>query len=1025
MKNITSLMKTGIISILIFMLIVPGLLPTFSDNGNLIISDQQLSTGDDLNIEQLQTRSRAGDLIVNGTQELTITGTASHTSVWVKDNAILILDDAALTVTQYGRFNVTDNAQIVIKGDSTVLCQWGSFRAHCKSFSIEDSSFHVENGSDPDSLEGFDATISIITTEDISIINSDIWCEGGDGRGANKDVPKGGAGGHSLIEVKSSGTVTISGKKNFGIKSEGGMGGVGGTSSGGKGGDAEIFISSQDKTKEITLTDTILTAIGGPGGPAGKEAGHGGNAYIDINAYDGKTSIIITNSDILSEEGRAGSGGISAIAGISIIYMKCSKLTVDGHKKTETLPSNPESTFQAKDGIDVESKLQPYPAEFYVVNVIDENNERTIPSRPDSDTKTNVYIYWWLTVNVQDESGALIEGATVTISAEAGVSIEKNNDLTDATGKAYFLLYCRKQDKHQTEIDYTVTASAYGAEQSEIINFDDNNHEITIKLQLVTVNITSVMGRPAKPNMIVGGLATVEGFALPAIGGQIQSVKIKVGTGSEVNVIDTSVDINSPYSTWKYDWDTTMTTDDKVTLTVVAIDNNEYEAHTSLMVKIDQEIVNDAPELVVSYPINNSYVNSSGTNKIVKIYGYVKDYDYNSKLLSEGKNVTEVFLVIRAGSGNVVYSETDYIDAITDWDALNYSWDWSFDWDVWLETAGEYNYPNGNYIMTIYAKDDGGMYSTSEVIKIQLLHHIYPIAVISKLEFDDGGKRTEVKVDITQAGTVGTYAFYAPKGENKISLYFDGSGSYDIDGVGDKPSLYYWEFDEYTHSPWDSNSTITHEYILVPKDTEDEKTLTYIIKLKVRDSDGLQNQILMVEKEDGSTVKVSTVEIVIIYRPPAEKPAGFFWQIANLETEDSTELVRLIFILPLIILNVVGAAILLHNKRVVAKKRKAREEAMEARVEKEKAAEEKKAAEYLSGQPSTTTSPPAAGTTAAAGAAPASIPGAAAVPAVSATPPAPGEPVVGKVCENCGTEVSMDSRMDKCPQCGGNFAIRI
>jgi hypothetical protein len=639
-----------------------------------------------------------------------------------------------------------------------------------------------------------------------------------------------------------------------------------------------------------------------------------------------------------------------------------------------------------------------------------------------------VYTYWWLTVNVQDESGAVIEGAEVTVAA-TGVTPIKDNDSTDATGNAYFLLYSRDQTQQQSKIEYTITASKFGAVKSMTKEIDDKNEESTVKLKLVTVEITSVMGLTAKANMTVGGIATVEGTALPATGGNIKSVEIQIGAGNFNDVIDTSLD--GSYSTWQYYWSTTNIADDtKVTITIKATDNNNFEAKTSLMVMIDQEIVNDAPEINVIYPVDNTYVNSSGQNKVILIYGYVKDYDYNSKLLTEGKNVTDVYLEIRTLSGDLVHSTTYSVDTINDWDEDYYGWNWSFEWDVWLETAGEYVFPNGNYTITIYAKDDGDMYSTSEVINIKLLHHIYPIAVISKLEFDDGGKRSEVKVEITQAGTVGTYKFDAPEGDNKITLYLDGSGSYDIDGKSRKPVYYYWEFDEFTHSSWDRNATITHEYILVPKDTEDGKTLTYNIKLKVRDSDGLQNQILMVQKSDGSSVQVSTVEIVITYQPPAEKPSGIFWPVIQLETEDSTELIRIIFIIPLIVLNGLAAALLFRNKRVVAKKRKAREEAMEAKVQKEKDAEEKKAASYLSGQPATSTAGFQAATTttqpgAGAATAPSTVPGAAAVPAVSPKPITPGEPVVGKVCENCGTEVSMDSRMDKCPQCGGNFAIRI
>ena len=1043
MKLSKNMQRIGIICLVILMLILPGLFLIFSNTNNYVISTE-LKTADGSNdITQFQRSSRGGDLIVNGTQELTITGTQSNTSIWVKDSAKLIIDDAILTVIQDGRFNVTDNAEIVIKGDSSIFCQGGTFKAHCKSFSIDNSTFQVTNGSDPDSLEGYDASVSIITTDDISIINSDIRSEAGDGRTANKNIPKGGSGGESSIYIESDGSITITDKKAFGLKSEGGLGGTGFTSSGGKGGDSELTLTSIDS---ITITDAELTAVGGRGGKKetsfGKEAGNGGNAFVDLNAFEGKSPINIKNSDIISEEGSKGQGADTAIDGISIVKFKCSELGVDKHKKTETTPSNPESKIRGKEGIDVESKLNQYTADFYVVNTIGENNDRKIPSAPLGDTKTKIYLYWWLTVNVQDESGGVIEGATVTISADPGVQLLKSNDLTDSTGRAYFLLYCRDPVSPQSKLDYTIIASKSGAEHSVSTQINDNNQELIIKLKLVTVNITSVMGLPAKANMTVGGVVKIEGTALPASGeSTIISVKIKIGTGSFGPVIDTSFDFT--FSTWKFDWySTTIASGTDVTLTVEAESSDHYFARTTLMVIVDHEVVNDAPIVKVRYPVDNSYVNSSSQNKVITIYGTVNDFDYDSELLTQGKIVSEVYLLIKDGNGNIVYNQTDYIDPIADWDADNYTWKWSFDWEVWEEVAGDYKHPNGNYTLTINAKDDGGLYSTSEVLKIQLLHLIYPVAVISKIEFDDDGKRTEVKVDITQAGTVGTYTLDAPEGDNKITIYFDGEGSYDIDGKNRKPSYYYWEFDEFTNSPWDANATISFEYILVAKDTKDDKTLTYEIKLRVRDSDGLQNQIFMVKKGDGSNVQVTRVELVINYRPPAEKPSGIFWPILGLETKDSTEFVRIIFIIPLIILNAAAAAVLFRNKRVVAKKRKAREESMLARIEKEQAEDEQKAAGYLS-EPgttsaTTTTTPPAQPTSAApAAAAPATAtapaaaqPAAAAavpaaVPAVAAPPPAPGELVVGKLCESCGTEVSMDSRMDKCPQCGGKFIVRV
>ncbi|MCK5559205.1 MAG: hypothetical protein KAJ51_01375 [Thermoplasmata archaeon] len=969
MKLTKYLNKAAIISLIVILLIGSGLIYTTQPvNSNNI--DHQVPIEDAETI--LITRGAPrGPLEVNGSKVHWINDTQTYTSIWVRDSATLNVKGGNVTVTT-GRFNVTDDAEIIIQSGSMVECKWGTFRADCKSFQIDDSSLRCGNGSDENTREGFDATITIKTRDDISITNSDIRVEAGHGRPATEPVNKGGDGGDGYIEIESAGQITITGKKTYGIKSDGGSGGQGYTSAGGRGGNGNTILTSGAK---IIVDNGLITSAGGKGGDKdtlfGKKSGNGGDADLKLYAFDGKKYIEIKETDLLSQEGKKGTGDDTALNGMSSVDFKCSWLQVDTHKKSATTPTQPASKIRAKDGIAIQTSLTPYNADLYVVDTIGENNERVIPSRPLGDSKTEIFLYWWVTVKVIDESGQFIEGAEIDISDDKNANYLKDDwGTTDATGEVHVLLHSREYSPLQTEIEYEFTASESGASNSVKAELNDNNRivgsvdgPVEVVLKLVTVEVTSVMDVPANElaTKKVGGLATVKGTALPASGErQITNVKIMFEnqTTTPVNVVDTSIDITSPYSTWSYDWDASSIANDKQITIIVEATDSVFNARTELPVIVNQKVVNHAPFLSVIFPKNNTEVESSTTNKTVRIHGYAKDNDYDTdeELLPAGRNVSMVYITIKDSIGNVVVSYS--YDFSTNWNNPKYRWDWEYDWDVWVTEGADYKFPDGNYTLTINAHDTANKYSNTEVLNFYLQHHIPPVAVLGKLEFNDDGSRVVVEPELTQADTVATYTIFAPKGDRKITINFDGSASYDLDGPGGKPVEYKWNYDGSSPTIWDRNlSTSNWEYILVPKDTENEKTITFMVEFKVRDSDGNENKIIQV-KEGGNLVEVTKIELVIHYRPPAEKPKGWFANIVDLGLDFSEEYVQIIFVILIVMINAVGGLVIMKNNRNIVKKRKAREDAMDARIERDQAAEAQQAADFLESTPETASAPP-------------------------------------------------------------------
>lgn len=969
MKLTKYLNKAAIISSIVILLIGSGLIYTIQPvNSNNLDLQQPIEDADDI----VTTRGAPrGPLEVNGSKVHWINDTQTYTDIWVRESATLMVNGGIVTVTT-GRFNVTDDAEIVIQSNSMVECKWGTFRADCKSFQIDDSSLRCGNGSDENTREGFDATISIKTQDDISITNSDIRVEAGHGRPGTETVTKGGDGGNGYIEIESAGQITITGKKTYGIKCEGGTGGTGYTSAGGRGGNGNIILTSGDK---IIVDNGLITSAGGKGGDKdtlfGKKSGNGGNADLKLNAFDGKKSIEIKETDLLSQEGKKGTGDDTALNGISSVYFRCSWLQVDTHKKSDTVPSQPDSKIRAKDGIDIQTSLTPYNADLYVVDTVGENNVRVIPSRPLGDSKTKIFLYWWVTVKVIDESGQFIEGARVDISDDQNANyIKENWGTTDAVGEVHFLLHSTEYAPPQAEIEYEFTASESGASDSVKAELNDNNRiegstdgPVEVVLKLVTVNVTSVMDVPANElaTKKVGGLATVKGTALPASGErQITNVKIMFEnqTTIPVNVVDTSADISSPYSTWSYNWDASSIANDKQITIIVEATDSVFTAHIEVPVIVNQNVVNHAPFLSVIFPKNNTEVESSTTNKTVRIHGYAKDNDYDTdeELLPYGRNVSKVYITIKDSVGNVVDSYN--YDFSTNWNYAKYRWDWEYDWDVWVTEGADYKFPDGNYTLTIYTYDTANKYSNTEVLNFYLQHHIPPVAVLGKLEFDDDGSKVAVEPVITQAETVATYTIYAPKGDRKITIYFDGSASYDLDGPGGKPVEYKWNYDGSSPTIWDPNLSTSYWKYIVPKGSEDEKIINYWVEFEVRDSDGNENKIIQVKK-GGNLVEVTKIELVIHYRPPAEKPKGWFANIVDLGLDFSEEYVQIIFAILIVMINALGGLVIMKNNRNIVKKRKAREDAMNARIEREQAVEAQQAADFLESTPETAAPPPA------------------------------------------------------------------
>jgi hypothetical protein len=735
-------------------------------------------------VKQNNGRSVRAPLIVDGNQSLTMAN-QEYNWVWVKDDASLTIPNAVDTKIN-GRFNVTDNGSVIIEGDIEVE----SFTAHCKSVIIKGG--YIKCRTKESTVQNGNPSYVIIHTQDAIEISKKgkIQCTGQNGIGTLTGK-EGGEGGDGIISLMSDSYISISDESM--VKSIGGTGGRASeeVNRGGLGGDGTITIqangtTANDPKESIIISDSTIQSNGGSGGgttqETGGQGGNGGAAdIIFISISNEKISINKSNIYAYGGEGEGATFGINGDPGPSSITIDCKKLYVDEYKNDG---DNDEiEWFEDEDftmiwceGSFPQIRITASNGAYLYLVILSH-----IPVA--GTTVTKIYLYHTLTVTVKDKSGNLLDGADVT--AKSGSNTESGK--TDNNAMVTFLMLARlitRSDKDGL-LDWTVTASVSGATGTYpgAVQLLDLHNYITIFVTLVTIIIESVEFDNKKysydegtleDGMTVYGNVILRGTAESSF--TMDFVEIKIGAQSAAGATDTSS--AKDWSTWSYTWTSgagTFTSGSLVKIEAIgiAIDsfNIEYSDSDFLNLTVGDEP--KAPGVVIANPALEFYFEDNDEINGFSIRGTASDPNWDSKLLTLGKNVRKVTLVFKK-SGTTVLTVTREIGSGLTEDAANHTYKWSFFWNTAQKDAGgKFVYPNGQYTIEIFAEDDAGLISkitNLTTIEVNLKHIQKPTAVIKSIDVIKNGETQTPPYKREDEFKISIYKFQSKKGETEVTI---------------------------------------------------------------------------------------------------------------------------------------------------------------------------------------------------------------------------------------------------------------
>jgi hypothetical protein len=880
--------------------------------------------------DNISSRGARAITIINGTNIVNLQ-TKIYSDVWVKDNATLIADGVISNIQ--GRLNVTDNANVIIRGGAKIKAY--SVTAYCKSFIIEgNGEINCTNGkSSPD--HGYNSIVYIHLQDELIISDGKIKCFGQKGQPAPFDSnTQSYNGGYGIISLRSNKWITISDDSL--LYAIGGRGGTGVENlfKGGIGGNGKIEIevnntnTTSDTKYSISISESTIKAHGGIGGdgyptnhPESK-GGDGGAGEIFIKSFSNHKDdeFSIDRCTIQATSGLGGAGASPPANGLegdaAIDFDTKKKLYVDKYKLSdENLWLDPKSTriTSSTEYLRINALGD---AHLYTP-ILDSEGIRITPGNGE------VYIYYVLQINVMDnpDGGNSIEGATVTIPGE-------NPDVSDFSGITRFLipgLHIKKSLKDEDKVKkYTATGTYSGATGmvSDITaaHWDVTMNTYYIYITLVSVSIKSIIVGGTTydaEDMVVYGTVTIKGTAESSF--TITSVEIRVGNKDPVIAIKISG--NNDWSQWSFDWDSTTYPENSLVKLEAIASTEEFKDSDYINLTVSETPV--PPTLTVLSPYDNFIFDQTETESIISIKGTVIDENWDSKLLEHSKEVIAVNINIKNSAGNSVLNSVlnkdnsglRYIDA-------SHNYNWSFNWDTdarLVSDTTKFQYGNGNYIIEITAVDDTKPIAlVSPVITRNVtLHHIQkPTAVIKEIIAVKNAKFDKVSSPIGFENTK-VFKFQSDKGKDNIKIRFDLSSSYDPDNTELK---YFVEFGDGSRYDWENNSIAENEYIFA---SSKKVIKSYQVIIKVRDTDDAENDRLIYE---GTEIYNLTIDLEFRPEdPPPVLPTGEILPLPISRFE-----IQLIFIILLIVFNIAGAFLILSKYKKINQRRKAREVAMDA-----------------------------------------------------------------------------------------------
>lgn len=925
----------------------------------LFLTDQTVSAmesghlGGPLANQGPRAMSRTPSLVIDDGSTVTLDANSVdyYQNITVTNGSSLIIQDTTITVEQYVYLNESshfsmNNANLKIEGENIGgKSFWGDGIA---SFEIEDSEIRVQGKSNPGPLgtagddgqyggNGENAMFKLeINSDPVTFSNSKILVTAGSG-GNGQDAASnpsgtgykggdGGEGGNALLIINSTNEELELESCQFqataGDGGEGGKYGTGMTNGqsgdGGCGGTATIMFHT-DKGG-VNILNSRIEGFGGSGGKGGYGYDYGGKGgdwgiaevYASTTSVGSKgVGIYLEDSIINATRGSYGLGG-QAQNGASGTGGNNDGSDIDNSRLDFTMNS-----LDFKDSILWSSYYY-----FTTQATIQSDLENiTIASQGDA--------HWSLTGSIEL---SFLEELTVFVKGEDGTALENakvkitNKEESTISQTAYTKADGRVMLKAPGRIVRQSGSSP--SDEMQSYNIEVNYRDIVKKRQvqlnepktedfsypLITISMNKDDITPPVIDNKVGETVTIRGTTSTPYSTPIEFVKISIQqVGSTGDPLWQDVtDTGTAFSTWEYVWDTNESFDDTEYVITAWASDGILSANTTMTLTVDQDVVNHPPLVKFTTENGASFsIGGIGEERMITITGTVTDPDSSSGT-GAGHEIQSMSVMFLKADKTPVEEKAQWVNInelnVGTWSDTNGTWEIQFDGGNRLKESDK------DYCIRVRAFD-GKLYSKPADLIIHLHIRYSPSLVVTdvisgthirnqdRIEIkDDGNKKGDAIIHLSTQGSSSGMEVSNPNYSNIQFRYVvtDSNGK-TIDDTG-----------------WVDNTDYKYEITSEPKDIYKDEDIFYYAQVYVKNADN-----------ETSTIRI---EILDKYKARELPDDGIF----KVFSRSQRSMLSMSLIALIIIMNILGAVLMVFENSSIEKKRKAQIAHVKASIEKKK-----------------------------------------------------------------------------------------
>lgn len=866
----------------------------------------------------------ASSLVLVGLQEETSaveTPTRDTGETLTIENETIVIDKSSdFSMKRWERIEFRDDAKLIIRGDQVItqeiVCreefkntslimendndllaqltvQRGVMNIKAEEISVRGATITVTNETEllQPGEKGNPSSMSLISRgSDLVISDTAISVYGQPGASSPEG---GGSGGRVDFDLRALGgnDLDISGTDMF---IQGGKGGdtfAPGWSAGSGG----QLIANIDG-RGITIRDTTISAKSGNAGAAGASSigAIGGNCQMFIEAVTGDINIERTNLE--AESGTSSREDSFVLSQIELDALS-GEITWDEGKSGEdrfislSTWKGDNLLTEAQDG-----------AFFYQVDLGDSDSPQALSG-------TNLYIYWWAKVIVNDNTGTPMENVAIRywdIQDATNRLPEDGPVFTDEYGEVWLQVAAFKDNAFPS---FIFRAEDAGGAAGSSTNYKfDTNRNLNVYINLTTINIDIT---PPEGNIIGGDNVRFQGTAVS--GGETNVVnRVVVYLEDEVlgDAEDISEDGAPPFSTWEYVWDSESVEDGFYTFNFIAFDNS-YQATLTKVLEVNQTAVPHAPLLtsviitdpekqVEIGPGQSTEVNVNQNNNMIEFDVRVFDIDYRSDIINRGKELVSVDI-------RLIYVQTEEVIrtwVLDDFQSVNESGGFKFEFQVdsSKKPGTSEALDDGLYRVEMDIKDDADFWKRSQFFQFELFFDYYPNAYMFIDMLDGKRLESDLVPRVDQILDYEAFLFSTDK-SHTVKVRFNLTRSTDQDSPRFGSGLS-WEdltitvrvhergSGEGEKVIMDSKTVPTLEYEFNVEDVPVDETGNFDLWIEVTDSDGLQD---------------TTRYIARIEHDPPEERHSILGDLTGVDALDLLESDLMVIINPVLLIIMIAA----------------------------------------------------------------------------------------------------------------------